>query len=99
MLEQLRNLGCKEFGVETEAELDEFIKNEIPQFKLVRISTATTAVVSALGRGAKDSTPRVDRFSKARSMTTLHHVGAPNKGWVDPEQPSSLVESSAKTKS
>lgn len=35
MLEQLRSLGCKEFGVETDAELDEFIQKEIPQFKLV----------------------------------------------------------------
>lgn len=36
VLEQLRSLGCKEFGVETDAELDEFIENEIPLFKLVR---------------------------------------------------------------
>lgn len=36
VVEQLRSLGCKEFGVETEADLDEFIRTEIPQFELVR---------------------------------------------------------------
>ena len=36
VVEQLRSLGCKEFGIETEADLDEFIRTEIPQFELVR---------------------------------------------------------------
>lgn len=36
VVELLRSLGCKEFGVETEADLDEFIRTEIPQFELVR---------------------------------------------------------------
>lgn len=36
VMERLRGLGCKEFGVETEAELEDFIEQEIPEFKLVR---------------------------------------------------------------
>ncbi|CAN0062198.1 unnamed protein product [Pylaiella littoralis] len=38
VLEMLRSLGCKEFGVETEAELEEFIEREIPRFKLILLS-------------------------------------------------------------
>lgn len=36
VVEQLRSLGCKEFGIETEADVDEFIRTEIPHFELVR---------------------------------------------------------------
>eukprot|EP00752_Nemacystus_decipiens_P008220 g7350.t1 len=38
VVEQLRNLGCKEFGIETEADLDEFILAEIPQFELILLT-------------------------------------------------------------
>lgn len=38
VVEKLRSLGCKEFGIETEADLDEFIRTEVPQFELVRAS-------------------------------------------------------------
>eukprot|EP00903_Cladosiphon_okamuranus_P019505 g17937.t1 len=40
VVERLRNLGCKEFGIETEADLDEFIRTEIPEFELASLATA-----------------------------------------------------------
>lgn len=38
VVERLRNLGCKEFGVETEADLDVFIRTEIPEFELILLT-------------------------------------------------------------
>ncbi|CAB1102036.1 unnamed protein product [Ectocarpus sp. CCAP 1310/34] len=38
VLERLRDLGCKEFGVATETELEDFIDQEIPEFKLVLVT-------------------------------------------------------------
>ncbi|CAM9433324.1 unnamed protein product [Ectocarpus sp. 8 AP-2014] len=36
--EQLRSLGCKDFGIETEADLDKFILTEIPQFEPILLA-------------------------------------------------------------
>ncbi|CAN0546323.1 unnamed protein product, partial [Ectocarpus sp. 12 AP-2014] len=38
VLERLRSLGCKEFGVATETELEDFIDQEIPEFELVLVT-------------------------------------------------------------
>ncbi|CAM9307103.1 unnamed protein product [Ectocarpus sp. 4 AP-2014] len=38
VLERLRGLGCKEFGVTTATELEDFIDQEIPEFKLVLVT-------------------------------------------------------------
>ena len=47
VVEQLRSLGCKEFGIEAEADLDDFIRTEIPQFELVRALATLVARASS----------------------------------------------------
>ncbi|CAM9664893.1 unnamed protein product [Scytosiphon promiscuus] len=38
VLGKLRNLGCKEFGLDTEEDLQDFIEHDVPQFKLILLT-------------------------------------------------------------